>query len=175
MIEVVSMMPQERETGPETASPSRRPLRVLAVIDGSERTNRVLDFVVKLASDGSGVEAILLGLVSKPPDGRLRGYGSFKREEIYARLKDLMGKRAVAAAARRFQQAGVTHQDRIEVGEAAETILRVAEEETCDIVLLGEAPPGTLGRLLPKVTGLSVATVANEVVQLARVPVVVVK
>ena len=148
---------------------------MLAVIDGSERTNRVLDFAVDLARDGRGVEAILLGLVSEPPDGRLRGYGSFKRKEIHARLKDRMGARAVAAAARRLDQAAVTHKDRIEVGDAAETILRVADEEACDVVLLGDAPAGALRRWLPKLTGLSVTTVASEVTQLAAIPIVVVK
>jgi nucleotide-binding universal stress UspA family protein len=156
-------------------SAPRRPLRVLAVLDGTERTNRVLDFVLNLPRNGRGVDAILLGLVSEPPDGRLRGYGSFKRSQIHARLKDLMGERAVTAAGRRFDQAGILHQDRIEVGDPAETILRVAEEEACDLVLLGEAPAGALRRWLPKLTGLSITTVANEVVQLSSIPVVVVK
>jgi nucleotide-binding universal stress UspA family protein len=148
---------------------------VLVVIDGSERTNRVLDFAVDLAREGRGVEAILLGLVSEPPDGRLRGYGSFKRKEVHARLKDLMGARAVAAAARRLDQAGVTHKDRIEVGDPTETILRVADEEACGVVLLGDAPADALRRWLPKVTGLCVATVASEVAQLATIPIIIVK
>jgi nucleotide-binding universal stress UspA family protein len=65
--------------------------------------------------------------------------------------------------------------DRIEVGDPAETILRVASEEGCDLILLGDEHPGALRRWLPKVTGLSLATVASQVVQLAAVPVVVVK
>jgi nucleotide-binding universal stress UspA family protein len=154
---------------------SRRPLRVLVVIDGSERTGRVMEFALSLAHEGRAVEAILLGTVTEPPDGRLRGYGSFKRKEVHARLKDLLGARAVAAAARRFDQAGVAHQDRVEVGAPAETILRVAGEETCDVILLSEAPVGNLRRWLCKVTGLLVTTVATHVAQLAAIPVVVVK
>jgi nucleotide-binding universal stress UspA family protein len=175
VIDVVTQQSHVRQTNPHKPESLRRPLRVLAVIDGSERTNRVLDFALDLARDGRGVEAILLGLVSEPPDGRLRGYGSFKRKEIHARLKDLMGARAVAAAARRLDQVGVTHKDRIEVGEPAETILRVTEEEACDVVLLGDAPAGALRRWLPKVTGLFLATVASEVTQLVEIPIVVVK
>jgi nucleotide-binding universal stress UspA family protein len=154
---------------------SRRPLRVLAVIDGSERTGRVIEFALGLALEGRGMEAILLGVIPDPPDGRLRGYGSFKAKDIHARLKDLVGARAVAAAARRFDQTGVTHQHRIEVGDPAETILRVADEETCDVILLSEAPGGTFRRWSLKVTGLLMATVATQVTQLAAIPVIVVK
>ena len=71
----------------------------------------------------------------------------------------------------RYLEAG----DRVEVGAPAETILRVAGEETCDVILLSEAPVGNLRRWLCKVTGLLVATVATHVAQLAAIPVVVVK
>jgi nucleotide-binding universal stress UspA family protein len=171
MVSAEPQMPEPRVPEPHL----RRPLRVLAVIDGSERTGRVLAFTVDLARRVRGVEAILLGIVSEPPDGRLRGYGSFKRKEIHARLKDLMGARAVAAAARRLDQAGITHKDRIKVGDAVETITHVAGEEACDIILLGQPPAGVFRRWLPRLSGLSVFTVAGEVTRLAAVPVVVVK
>jgi nucleotide-binding universal stress UspA family protein len=105
----------------------------------------------------------------------LRGYGSFKRKDIHARLADVMSERAVAAAARRFDQAGVTHQDRIEVGDPVRSILRVAEHEACDAVLLGDPPTGALRSWLARATGLSVCTLASEVIRLATVPVVIVK
>jgi nucleotide-binding universal stress UspA family protein len=172
---MVSLQTQGHAIDVSAHPPPRRPLRVLAFIDGSERTGRVMDFALDLAQDGRGVEAILLGVVSEPADGRLRGYGSFKRKEIHARLKDLVGTRAVAAAARRFEQAGIMHLDRVEVGDPAQTILRIADEEACDVVLLSDAPAGAFRRWLSKVAGIATVTVAIEVVQLASVPVVVVK
>jgi hypothetical protein len=135
----------------------------------------VIEFALGLAPQGRGMEAILVGAVSEPPDGRLRGYGSFKRKDIHARLADIMSERVVAAAARRFDQAGITHQDRIEVGDPVQSILRVAEEEACDVVLLADPPAGALRGWLPHATGLSVCTVASEVARLAAVPVVIVK
>jgi hypothetical protein len=81
----------------------------------------------------------------------------------------------MAAAARRLDQAGVTHQGRIEVGDAVRIILRVAEEEACDVVLLGDPPAGALRNWLPHATGLSVCTLASEVARLAAVPVVILK
>jgi nucleotide-binding universal stress UspA family protein len=149
--------------------------RILVVIDGSERTGRILEFALGLAQEGPGAEVVLLGVVRAPPDGRLRGYGSFKRHEIHTRLKDVLRQRAVTAAARRLNQAGVTHLDRIEIGDPIETILRVAEQESCDLIVVGDAPAGVFRRWLPKATGLSVATVAGQIAQLASVAVVIVK
>jgi nucleotide-binding universal stress UspA family protein len=159
----------------DTPESAPRPVRLLTVIDGSERTGRILELALELARKGLPIEAILLGVVSEPPNGRLRGYGSFKRKDIHARLKDLMGARAVAAAARRLDHAGVTHKDRIEVGDPAEIVLRVADEESCDMVLVGDTPMGPVGRWLPRLAGLSVDTMATEVARLATLPVVVVK
>jgi nucleotide-binding universal stress UspA family protein len=171
---MTSLQMQEHGTA-ERAPETPRPIRALIVIDGTERTGRVMDLAMGLACKGLSLEAILLGVISEPPDGRLRGYGSFKRKDIHARLKDVMGSRAVTAAARRFDQAGIVHQDRLEVGDPAATILRVAGEEHCDLVLLGDAPAGGFRRWLPRLTGLSVATAASEVARQAAVPVVIVK
>ena len=116
----------------------------------------------------------LCGAVRFSATGRLRGYGSFKQADVHDRLKDTMRQRAVSAVARRLDQESIAHIDRVEVGEPVATILRVAREENADLILLGDGPPGIVQRLLPAI-GLSVATVASRVVQLATVPVVVVK
>lgn len=172
---MASLHSQERPPVPQTASAKQRFLKALVVIDGSERTGRVIEYALNLAQDARAVEVVLLGVVPEPADGRLRGYGSFKRDQVHARLKEVVGQRAVVAATRRFEQAGISHKDRIEIGDPADTILRVAGEEGCDLILLGDTPAGALRRWLPRITGLSIATVASQVAQLATVPVVVLK
>lgn len=172
---MASLQQKERPIVQRTPAQKLGSLKVLAVIDGSERTGCVIEYALRLAQDGRGVEVVLLGVVPEPPGGRLRGYESFKRNEVHARLKGIMHERAITTAARRFDRAGVAHEDRIEVGDPAGTILHVADEESCDIILLGAAPRGSFQRWLAKVTGLSVVTVASEVAQLAAVPVTVVK
>ena len=167
-------LPDRKSTQRPLEAPPR-PVRLLTVIDGSERTGRILELALNLARKGLPIEAVILSVISEPPDGRLRGYGSFKRKEIHARLKDLNGARSVTAAARRFEQAGIAHTDRIEVGDPAEIILRVADAEACDIVLLADAPAGAFRRWLSRVTGLSVDTVASKIARLATLPIVVVK
>jgi nucleotide-binding universal stress UspA family protein len=150
-------------------------LKVLAVIDGSERTGHVLEYLRRLAQHGAKLEAVLLNVQPKPEDGRLRGYGSFKQEVIHDRLINDVGRRIVSSAGRRLCQAGIIHKERIEIGHTAETILRVAREETCGLILLGEAHPDALRRWLAKATGLVLGSIASQVVQLADMPVVVVK
>ena len=149
-------------------------LKVLAVIDGTERAGRIIEYVAGLQSQGSGLQVVVLGVVQEPATGRLRGYGSFKQAQIYRGLIDTMRQRAVSAVARRLDQEKIAHIDRVEVGDPAETILRVAREENADLILLGESPPGVMQRILPTI-GLSLATLVSQVVQLADVPVVVVK
>ena len=150
-------------------------LKVLAVVDGSERTGRVLDYLGGPALRGAKIETVLLNIQPEPEDGRLRGYGSFKKQVIHDRLINDLGKRVVSSAGRRLGQPGIVHKERIEIGDAAETILRVAQEERCDLILLGEAHPGAVRRWLAKATGVALGSIGSQVVQLADIPVVVVK
>jgi nucleotide-binding universal stress UspA family protein len=158
---------------PETAK--RGPHRVLVVVDGSERTGRVVEQAKALASDEKSVQAILLNVQPAPVDGRLRGYGSFKREEIRERLVDCLGRRAVTAAGRVLSHAGIENTFRVEIGNTVATILRIANEEGCDAILIGSAAPSTLQKWLQRTTGILLATVATQVAQLSEVPVIVVK
>lgn len=171
---MVSLQSPTRAVQERTSEASPPGLKVLAVIDGSERTGRAVDYVRGLKGLGHGLQVVVLGVVPEPATGRLRGYGSFKQAEVHDRLKDTMRQRAVSAVARRLDQEKIAHVDRVEVGDPVATILRVTAEEGANLILLGASPPGIVERLLTAV-GLSVATVAGQVVQLATVPVVVVK
>ena len=70
-----------------------RPAELLVVVDGSERAGRVIEYALGLVPNGKQREIVLLGVVRQPDDARLRGYGSFKREQINAHLKDALGRR----------------------------------------------------------------------------------
>jgi nucleotide-binding universal stress UspA family protein len=149
-------------------------LKVLAFIDGTDRTGRIIDYVIGLKRRVPALKVVVLGVVQSPPTGRLRGYGTFKQAEIHDGLIATMRQRAVSSVARRLDYEKVTHIDRIEVGDPAATILKVAREEDADLILLGDGPPNLLQRLLPEI-GLTLATVTNQILQRASVPVVVVK
>ncbi len=148
-------------------------LRVLAVVDGSECTGRVMKCLIGLYVGRGPIEVVLLNVQPKPQDWRLRGYGWFQREAIHDRLINDLGKRVIASAARHLDGAGVAHKDRIELGEPGEIILRCAHEEGCDLIVLAEPRPSALRTWLMRALRLSIGSTASFVVHLARVPVVV--
>jgi nucleotide-binding universal stress UspA family protein len=158
-----------------TADAAPKSLRLLASIDGSERTGRILEHAIDLATGGREVEVILLNVQPAPAGGRLRGYGSFKQAEIRHRLIHDLGERALSSASRRLETAGVAHKSRVELGDPVAAVLRCAEEEGCNLILVSEPELGQMRRWLLETVGLSFSSSAARVVQLAKVPVMVVK
>jgi nucleotide-binding universal stress UspA family protein len=152
-----------------------RTQKVLAVVDGSERTGHVLEYLIGMADSGVPIEVVVLNVQPAPEDWRLRGYGSFKQDEVHDRLVNDLGKPIVESVGRRLDQRDIAHKDRIELGELAETILRCANEECCDLIVVSEPRAGSLRRWLTRTTGLSLGSLASNVVQLAEMPVIVVK
>ncbi len=70
--------------------------------------------------------------------------------------------------ARRWLRAGVAHERCLRSGAAAETILELARERRCAAIVVGT-------RGLGAVAGLVLGSVAGKIVQLAPVPVTLVK
>lgn len=148
-------------------------LRVLAAVDGSEGSGRVLKFLLDLQRRLGTIEVVVLNIQPKPQEWRLRGYGWFQREAILDRLINDLGKRAVASAARQLDGAGIAHKDRIELGEPHEIIVRCARDEACDLIVLAEPRRGVLRMWLINNAGLSTVSLASVVAQLARLPTVI--
>lgn len=152
-----------------------RPVKLLALVDGTEQTGRVLDFIKRLVENTAKVDVVLLNVQPRPADGRLRGYGSFKRNEIQDRLINDLGKRAIATAGKRLDQSRIAHVSRIEIGDDTATVLRVAKQEDCDAIVVGTSAAGPIGRWLTKTIGVCKGSIALRLAALADVPVLVVK
>lgn len=165
---MVSPEPRERRS-------NRAPLRVLALVDGTEGSGRVTKCLLDLQARNDAIDVVLLNVQPAPATGRLRGYGSFHRADINDRLINDLGKRAVTSAARHLDAAGIGHKDRIELGDPVETIVRCANEEKCDLIVLAEPAPGALQQWLMKTSGIVVHSVASVVVLSASAPVLVAK
>ena len=149
--------------------------KILAAVDGSERTGKIVEYLIELAAAGVAMEVVVLNVQPKPEDWRLRGYGSFKQGEIHDRLVNDLGKPIVASVGRGLDQCGITHKGRIELGEPTMVILRCANEERCDLIVVSETRPGAFRRWLTRTVRLSFGSVASNVVQLAEMSVIVVK
>lgn len=172
--------PVHREGGAPYAKGAARKrvahkLRILAAVSNTESTRRVLDCLLELHALRATLEVVLLSVQPEPNGWRLRGYGWCKRDEIHDRLINDVGRPAVHSAGQQLDAAGIVHKDRVELGAVADTILRCAREEECDLIVLAEAGPGPISRSLLRSAGVSIGSVASTVIGFARVPVIVAK
>jgi nucleotide-binding universal stress UspA family protein len=154
------------------ATPRRR--KVLAVIDGSARSADVLDYLVE-TNEHSKQEVVLLNVQPQPEDWRLRGYGSFKRDEIRDRLINDRGLPVVTSAASRLERAGIAHKERVEIGDPAETIERCAREEGCDEIVVAEQRSGSLRSWLAKQAGIAIGSLLCQLLEVTDRPLIVVR
>ena len=148
------------------------PLRLLAVVDGTERTNRVLDYIVTLAQGRDAIEVIVLNVQSKSHDARLRGYQSFKQDEVDDRLINDLGTPIVGGASRWLDKAHIRHRSKVLIGEPVQIILRCAAEEDCDSIVIGDRRPEGMSGWISATLG---STPVLRLLATASTPVVVVK
>jgi nucleotide-binding universal stress UspA family protein len=158
---------------PKAMRANTKPWRVLALVDGTEGAGRVLKCLLDLHTRTSSIDVVLLNVQPAPVVGRLRGYGSFRRAEVEDRLINELGKRAITSAGRHLDAAGIGHKDRIELGEPAETVIRCANEEKCDLIVLAEPKPGPVRQWLMRNSGVVIHSVAGIVTHLASAPVLI--
>jgi nucleotide-binding universal stress UspA family protein len=159
-------------TRPSTAA-TRLPTRILAVVDGTEQTNRVVEYLASLAASGGAIEVVAINVQTKRED-RLRGYESFKQHEIDDRLINDLGMPIVSGVSRRLEKAGIPTQIRIDIGDPIDTILRRSTQEHSDAIVIGEPKPGALRRWFARTLGV-VSGTAAMLSALSKVPVIVVK
>ena len=160
----------EKAKGHPAAGPSSH-LRVLAVLDGSEQSEAVVDYLLDRSQRGIRQDVVLLNVQPRPSAWQARTMPESSPRE---RLSSFRGKRVVQSARRRLEPAGIAASERIEVGDAVSTIVRCAAETSCSEIVLPVSPPGATRRWLARHARLSVASLAGEVAQLSPVPVVIV-
>jgi len=160
--------------GSKQAEPARK-RRVLACVDGTERTNHVVDYLVKLTHGGPLIEVVLLNVQPQPEDWRLRGYETFKRDEIRDRLINDLGMPVVSSAGRRLEQYGIPYATRVELGDLAEVAVRCAREERCEMVIAAEPRIGGIRQWIAVAAALLAGSLAARLIRIAETPVVIVK
>jgi nucleotide-binding universal stress UspA family protein len=159
----------------KTAAAGTRSWRILAVVDGSERTGRVVKYLLELGLNRGPIEVVLLNIQPRPQEWRLRGYGWFHREAIHDRLINDLGERIVRSASRHLKAAAIAYRSRIEIGEIIETTVRCAREEDCDLLVLAERPSGVVRRWLMSAFGLTIGSISSIAVHFVRSPVIAIK
>jgi nucleotide-binding universal stress UspA family protein len=150
-------------------------MKILAVVDGSERTGRIVKWLLDLPLKREAIEVVLLNIQPKPQEWRMRGYGWFQREAIHDRLINDLGARIAGSVARHLKAAGIAHRSRVVLGDVPEIIVRCTEEENCDLVVVPQPEPGTIRRWLMRAARLTIGSDASAVVHSVQVPVVLVR
>jgi len=140
-------------------------LKILLPVDGSENSSKtVADFIQLLDWYKEKPEFHLLN-VQYPLDGNVSSFinqADIKQYHQEEGLKSLQNTRDL------LDQAGITYQYHIIVGDPAEMIVRFATEKQYDQIIMG--PRGKGG-----IKGLLLGSVTNKVMQLSDIPVLLVK
>lgn len=140
-------------------------LKILAPLDGSNNARRVVDYLVRTAASLKELEVVLIN-VREPIEGPevSRFWSSQQIEEFQQREGTLL----LQPASDRLQAAGIRHSAQVLVGEIAQTIVKQADQQGCDVIVMGH-------RGTSAITELLMGSVAIKVLHLTRLPVTLVK
>lgn len=140
-------------------------LKLLVPVDGSENSLRLVEYLIKWL--GRLAEPVDLHLINVQP-GLHGDVGMFLSHEQMRDYHHDEGIKALQAARDRLDAAGVLYTFHISVGDPAELIVQFARDQQCDQIVMGTRGLGRLGSLL-------LGSVASRVIQLADVPVMLIK
>jgi nucleotide-binding universal stress UspA family protein len=139
--------------------------KILLPVDGSEGSARAARHVAGIATMVKDLEVHLVNVQPLGDDWMVRR--TIKPEEL-AKMEREWGESAIAPARAILKAAGVACIEHIEQGEIAPTVARLAQELTCDQIVMGTRGRSALGDLV-------LGSVAVKVLHLAKVPVTLVK
>ncbi len=140
-------------------------MKILIAVDGSDYTKHMLAYLA--AHDklfGTGHDYTVLN-VSPPVPPRatamldkelLENYYHDESEQVFKPIRSF------------FEQHGIKAEFRTEVGHAADTIARIAEQDKLDLLVMGSHGHGSLGSLV-------MGSVTNRVLAHCKTPVLLIR
>ncbi|MGY0632868.1 universal stress protein [Luteimonas sp. A478] len=140
-------------------------MKILVAVDGSDISMRAVRFVVSLNRELAKPARVTLMAVDPPPfpgvETRLgsQAVRQMQEETLESMLKD---------ARRSLSRAKLELTERAEIGEIAETILKVAEKDRVDLIVLGSHGRGA-------VKGILLGSVSSKVIAQTGIPVTIVR
>lgn len=142
-------------------------LRVLVPIDGSENALRALRFAVERLRrlDPEGFELFLLNVQPAIATGDVR---LFVSEEKIRQYYQEEGEMALVSAKTMLNDQHLPFTAHVYAGHVAESIAAFAKERHCHLIVIGTRGLGTVMNLI-------MGSVTTKVIQLAELPVVLVK
>lgn len=139
--------------------------RILLPVDGSEPAARAVEYVCALRDVRIPVEVQLLNVQIPIASGNVRRFVSQETIDAYCRAE---GERALGAAKKALQAAGMTFNEHIVAGHAGQTIASQASHWGCTRIVMGTRGLGALANVV-------VGSTALRVMHLSEIPVTLVK
>jgi nucleotide-binding universal stress UspA family protein len=141
-------------------------VKILVPIDGSDNSLRALRYLIDHRDEfGKAVDLHILNAQPPVASGAVKMF--IDDEQLRQYYQD-EATQALRAARQLLDEAGVAYRHHIVVGDVATTITRFAGENRCAQIVMGT-------RGLGAVSGVIMGSVTTKVVQLAEVPVLLVK
>jgi len=143
--------------------------KVLIIIDDTVQASIAVNAFCEYARP-DGCEVVLLTLRPSPRDWltrEARDTGLSARAEARTQL-------ALHQAWQLLDNAGAYYKTRIAAGDFVSTVVDIAHTEGCDHIILSRRPDNWLSRTLFALTGLRIASVVEDVMALAQIPVTVI-
>ena len=144
---------------------------IIAAIDGSETSSRVVDFATDLA-EKFGTKLFLLDVVDHgwPPEWALAEYAKPEQSvRAMAEFAESIARESVKRARMQAIERGVREiREEVRFGDPAEEILKFCEEVNADIIIVGSRGHGRLG-------GLLLGSVSQKLASLAPCSLVIVR
>lgn len=142
-------------------------LRIIVPVDGSAPANHAVAYALSLARHRPETEIILLN-VQSPETLEVSDVAAVITVEADREAAARQSKKALRRPIVLCREAGVKFETRAELGPIAETIGKIAHQIKADQIVMGTRGLGAL-------RGLFLGSIATRVVQLARMPVTLVK
>lgn len=144
---------------------------ILVPLDGSELAERSLKHALEIASAGKG-RLILLTVVEPVNPGLIFSTGGFGKgaEDLLDGLieqKETEAKEYIVGLVARFKNIEVELQTVLKTGKAAEEIIKFADSNNVDLIIMSTHGPSGINRLV-------MGSVTDEVIRSSRVPILVI-
>ena len=142
--------------------------KIVVPLDGSEYAHRALEIAIELAKKYSA-SLVIVHVV--PAASALITGPEVTTAPILLNLSNELeesGRRILEGGAKKAQEVGVPVTTVLEHGNISDNIIRIAENEKADLIVIGERGLGAVARFF-------LGSVANKVSHHAKCPVLIVK
>lgn len=137
---------------------------IMIAVDGSPNSLQAVQHVVQLVQQGLRAHVVVAHVQKEASFLELATQDS----ELIANASVEAGMDLVTSALALLQAAGISHEVEIRLGDIYATLLDIAEEKACGLIVLGATGESMLGSIL-------IGSVSREVARHSRVPTTIVK